>query len=244
MRGDEVITDIISGIYKIRNVINGKFYVGSAVGFSHRKSQHFSALNLNEHFNIHLQRSWLKYGQDNFVFEIIEYCEECDLIKREQYYLDLYWPLGVLYNISPTAGNTLGRKLREETKQKLSEINEGENNPRSKLIWENIKEIRKKYFDGFTEKQLAEEYGVSVHGIQHVIENRNWYDPNYKPPSDFFGRRGERNGGAKLTKEQVKSIREEYKKGGIFQKDLAIKYNVNRMTILRIVNNKYWKELK
>jgi group I intron endonuclease len=44
--------------------------------------------------------------------EILEYCDSEDLIKREQYYLDLLEPK---YNLLTKAGSTLGYKHTEET---------------------------------------------------------------------------------------------------------------------------------
>lgn len=232
-----------SGIYKIVNLITGMFYIGSAVDLIHRRNQHFSALSLNYHFNIHLQRSYNKYEKKSFLFVILEYCDKQNLLQREQHHLNLYWGKNLLYNISPLAGSNIGRKLREETKEKLSIINLGENNPRTHLNWEDIQKIRKEYFEDKKMEQLAKCYGVTKSCIQHIVFNINWYDPNYNPPKNNFGRSGERNGGAKLTKEQIMEIRNRYKNENIFQKDLAAEYGVCRATIMRIVNNKHWKKI-
>lgn len=49
-----------------------------------------------------------------------------------------------------------------------------------------------------------------------------------------------RNGGAKITPEQVQEIREKLKKDKP-QKELADEYGVSRPTITRIANNKIWR---
>jgi len=79
-----------SGIYKIENIINGKLYVGSAKDFGQRWERHKKDLANNRHSSIKLQRSYNKYGPDNFRFSIIEKVEyKKDLfIEREQYYID------------------------------------------------------------------------------------------------------------------------------------------------------------
>ena len=59
-----------SGVYQIRNTVNGKVYIGSAKHFNKRKSQHFHYLKTNKHHSQKLQRSYNKYGIQNFVFEI------------------------------------------------------------------------------------------------------------------------------------------------------------------------------
>ncbi len=55
-----------SGIYYWNNKINNKKYVGSAKDFIIRKKRHLNYLNKNDHYNIKLQRSWNKYGLNNF----------------------------------------------------------------------------------------------------------------------------------------------------------------------------------
>ena len=77
-----------SGIYQIRNLVNGKVYVGSAVNLRARMQSHFGELKNNKHNNRHLQRAYDKYGLDKFVFEVLEYVEKDMLLEREQYYID------------------------------------------------------------------------------------------------------------------------------------------------------------
>lgn len=105
-----------SGIYAIKNIANRKLYVGSALNLSKRWSNHKSDLNKNKHSNIHLQRAWNKYGIDNFVFEILEYCEKESLIIKEQSWMDFCKPD---YNLNPVAGSNLGRKWSNEVKENM-----------------------------------------------------------------------------------------------------------------------------
>lgn len=123
-----------SGIYKITNIVNKKVYIGSASFLNKRKGNHFDKLKTNKHYNKKLQNAFNKYGNENFIWELIEYCEKSNLITREQYYLDTilfaqeyirkenkkFEELG--YNISPLASSRLGVKCSEETKNKLREL--------------------------------------------------------------------------------------------------------------------------
>ena len=70
-----------SGIYKILNKVNGKYYVGSTKNFNTRWNSHKAKLNKNTHTNIHLQNSYNKFGKENFEFHIVEYF--CDLKVKE-----------------------------------------------------------------------------------------------------------------------------------------------------------------
>lgn len=70
-----------SGIYKILNKINGKYYVGSTKNFNKRWNSHKANLNKHTHPNIHLQNSYNKFGKENFEFHIVE--SLCDLKIKE-----------------------------------------------------------------------------------------------------------------------------------------------------------------
>ena len=108
----------ISGIYQILNKINGKSYIGSSINIKSRFHDHLKNLRRNTHDNIHLQRSWNKHGECNFIFEMIEPVSSVkNLIAREQWWID---NTENKYNILKIAGSCLGMKLSDETKLKIS----------------------------------------------------------------------------------------------------------------------------
>lgn len=112
----------ISGIYKITCKGNGKIYIGSAVNFCMRWSCHYDNLKKNKHENDYMQNAWNKYGKDSFLFEIVEFVDEHELlIKREQYWLDKTkcYNREIGFNILKFAGSALGNKLKQSTKDKL-----------------------------------------------------------------------------------------------------------------------------
>jgi len=111
-----------SGIYRILNKENKKFYIGSAVNFKGRLANHLCLLRKNSHKNLHLQNAWNKYGEDNFNFELILICDIENLIYYEQSLIDALKPQ---YNLNPTAGSPLGRKLSSSTKKKIGDANRG-----------------------------------------------------------------------------------------------------------------------
>lgn len=59
-------------IYKIRNVVNQKFYVGSTINTKERFRTHRKKLRAQTHHCRYLQSAWNKYGEECFVFEIVE----------------------------------------------------------------------------------------------------------------------------------------------------------------------------
>ena len=61
-----------SVIYRIRNIIDGKFYVGSTINQRERFRTHRTKLRAGNHHTKHLQNAWRKYGEEAFVFEVVE----------------------------------------------------------------------------------------------------------------------------------------------------------------------------
>jgi group I intron endonuclease len=106
-----------SGIYKITNILNNHCYIGSAVNINRRFIIHRYKLNDQTHHSSYFQNAWNKYGSEAFIYEVLLYCSELDLIFYEQRAIDTYKPE---YNMCPTAGSSLGRKLTEQHKSKIS----------------------------------------------------------------------------------------------------------------------------
>lgn len=110
-----------SGVYAIVNIKTEKFYIGSAVKLSRRKSEHLSDLRRGKHDNRHLQHSYNKHGEECFIFKVIEYVEdENKLLDIEDNWIKQYKPLGVTYNIREESSSNLGMKHSDEAKRKMS----------------------------------------------------------------------------------------------------------------------------
>lgn len=132
-------------IYKITNLANGKFYIGSTMHkFVKRKSEHVTALQKGYHFNSHLQSAWNKYGEENFTFEVIqEFIDGMDQVEVLKKELEIIESLCPEYNICrKTAGGKLGRTLSEEEKKKIGDIHRGKRHSEETIL--KIKEVRKR----------------------------------------------------------------------------------------------------
>lgn len=111
-----------SGIYKWTNKLTNDIYIGQSINLSKRFIKYFNLSYLNERNSLVINRALIKYGYSNFSLEILEYCDIANLNEREQYYFDLLDPK---YNTLKIAGSSLGHKLSEETKAKISEALKG-----------------------------------------------------------------------------------------------------------------------
>lgn len=87
-----------------------------------RRQVHFRELRKETHHNIYFQRAFDKHDENAFGWTILEYVENPNiLISREDLYLKMFWPTGLLYNTCPVAGSPLGVKRTEETCRKIRE---------------------------------------------------------------------------------------------------------------------------
>lgn len=98
----------LSGVYKIKCIITGKFYIGSSYRIFNRFKKHISNLKCQKHCNRYLQNAWNKYGKDKFEWSILEKIELSDhsvLLEREQFWIDLERPFDrtIGYNLSECA---------------------------------------------------------------------------------------------------------------------------------------------
>jgi len=98
---------LASGVYTIRNTLNGREYVGSAAAFRYRWNKHRSELSRGVHSNSKLQRAWDKHGPAAFEFKPLLICARKDNIFYEQRAMDALQPF---YNLVKKAGSVLGLK--------------------------------------------------------------------------------------------------------------------------------------
>ena len=101
----------------IVNLKNGKRYVGSSVDIYNRIHEHVHNLNRNKAHNKHLQNAWNKYGQECFIYSILEYCDVSIRFEREQYYIDCIKPE---YNLTLNVVANFGHSVTDDTKEKIS----------------------------------------------------------------------------------------------------------------------------
>ena len=146
-------------IYKITNLKNGKFYIGSSLSFESRKKRHLNSLRNKTHHNIYLTRAFEKYGEESFEFSYkeIEVEDRKQLQILEERYIKFCWNSGKLYNVSKmgSGGDLISyhpnhdeivKKTSETNKKRYANMTEeeriilsqkmvGENNPNYGNKW-------------------------------------------------------------------------------------------------------------
>lgn len=220
-------------IYKIGNLIDGKVYIGQTnQSFNARKTSHKSSLKRNKHYNLHLQRAWNKYGEENFIFEEIKKCSEYELDQFEIYFIEKYNSCNKDFGYNIDVGGGSLKRLSQETIEKIAV------KKRVKVILINTKET----FD--SAEEASSKYKVSTSSISMCCKgdrnfagrlfNGEWmvwkflseYDENEKHE---FKQNKRANNKKKITclntKEVFNTINE-----------AASKYEVERRAISKVLN--------
>lgn len=217
-----------SGIYKITDLRNNKIYIGRATDLDNRKWRHFCYCDINNYtfssikteINMKIHQAMIESGNKNdFLFEVIEECPKEKLNEREKYYIKFFNSL-IPNGYNSTEGGDSYPHLQ------------GENHPNHKITLEQSKIIKKMLYQGKTVKEIIEIIPQATMGIISSINNgRSWYDSDIKYPISSL------NGVKKLSKEDIKFIRELRIKGSSC-KELAKKYKTSSSNISNITIGK------
>lgn len=126
-------------IYKIRNVANNKFYVGSTTNTRERFRNHRKTLRGNRHHCLHLQASWNKYGEDCFKFEVVEEVESEELLwAAEDRWLDEHFGKPYCYNA--------GRSADAPMRGRYGELSPNFGKPKTDIEREQISRSLKEFY--------------------------------------------------------------------------------------------------
>lgn len=241
-----------NGIYRIRNLTNGKCYIGSAAskgGFKNRWKDHRKFLGRNKHHSRKLQNAWNKYGADAFAFEILLYCDPENCLIYEQIALDHYKPE---YNIYKIAGSSLGTKHSDKTKAKLRQIKTGlhlgEKNPAAKINEQIVRSILDDMESGMRGPAISKKYNLSLTQTKAIMAGRSWSHILASNEIEKIRQRnlksaalGSRNGRSKLTEQNVLEIKLTLRYTPI--KDIATKFGVSISCIKNIKYEYKWSHI-
>lgn len=241
-----------SGVYKITNKVNGKFYIGSSYDVDNRWMCHRRDLNAGTHPNPKLQNAWTKYGKDNFIFEVIEEVQANQdlLFERENHYLSTLKPYerNIGFNICPDAkggDNITHNPNRDKFIEKMLVINKGEgngmygkNHSEKSILEQKNKAVGRYTLDWFIEK-YGEEGNKKFETRRQMLMNRkiNYItDPNassmsFKGHKHKAGFKEKSNQSKLYFKEHWNEFVELIKSGKYSQRQLSNNLGISRQTL-------------
>lgn len=258
-----------SCIYRIINLINNKSYIGlSRKGLNERKRRHITELRGKRHHNQYLQNAFDKYGEENFIFEILEFVESDFIGEREKFYIEKYktnlkengYNLNsggdeIKFNVDDSTKEKLRKKnigkiLSEDHKRKIGESNKG--NIISNEHKKRVSEYMKKLHASGKNKHVLKNLKPHKKGeFKHTEESKHKIGLSRKGKTyeEIFGIEKAKKEREKKSKQTSGSNNPFYKKidihlikkmvdSGVKVKDIANEFDVTRATI----NNKFKKK--
>lgn len=239
-----------SGIYMVVNLINDKKYIGQSKNIKKRFQSHHLVDYKNENncnYNTKFYQAIRKYGIDNFEVIILKLCEEKELDDLEIKYIKEFDTFKNGYN-STKGGQFWSSNIHsEETEEKRKQTREknkslmSENHPRAKLTNQQVWDIRQRYIDGESIKEIYNDF-KDLYANQQTFK-RIVLGQTYVTVGNIPTKEQVRHTNAKLTDVQVKEIRNSYKKGVVSYRELGKKYGLSESSIASIIKRETYKNV-
>lgn len=152
----------------IMSVESKKVYIGRSIDISNRWRRHKWELRNNIHCNQHLQAAWNKYGEDKFIFSVVELCE--NIVERETHYIRHFESndSNKGYNILSECDEVVNKNIRKKAVHK-------ESNSKA-IIGIQVDTGNEVYFDSF--RDVSEALNISHNSIQECLST--WKGGNAK----------------------------------------------------------------
>ena len=218
--------------------------MGQTISTAHKRFTNHKADSKKNKGCVKLNRALRKHGFDNFIIEAIAVTDsQSEADELERYYIQLFDSIKDGYNIRE--GGSCGQ-LSESSKKIISETNReknrGEDNVRSKLTEEKVRQIMSMNQRGVAIRFIAEEMGVSCNTIQQALLGRTWtHITGLKRIRGLSKRimKGQSHPASKLNEELVRQIRSEYETVHSY-KELAERYGLGMSTVRDLIKRYTW----
>lgn len=165
----------MTGIYMIKNLINGKCYIGQSINIKRRFKEHKSRILQKscKEYNSSLYQDIRKFGLQNFSFEVLEECSKEYLNEREIFWISYYNANSPFfgYNLLEGGATTFFKNSRVLSEEEVEEI--------KKLLRKNI-----------SQTEIARLFNVNQGTISDINVGDSWFssDENYpiRKKQDYY----------------------------------------------------------
>ena len=109
------------GVYLIRNLVNGKIYIGKSINIYKRILAHIYSLTAkrDKEENSHFIAAWHKYGKKSFEYIVLEECLIDELSEKELFWITQYNSIDSSIGYNKRLDSSSGMIPHEETRLKL-----------------------------------------------------------------------------------------------------------------------------
>lgn len=158
---------MIGGTYQIKNIINGKRYIGKSTNIKNRWQQHRSDLRAGRHHNKQLQNEWNTYGEDNFLMELLFECSDNDTLnEKEKYYIEKFNTTNSEYGYNLTKGGD-SYEIVEETREKLRGLG-------SKFSEEEVRQIKLALYCLMDRKEIQKQFNIKKGALEGIVSGSSF----------------------------------------------------------------------
>jgi group I intron endonuclease len=107
-------------IYKIKNIVNNKQYVGCTITSLKKRFEEHAWRCLKTDINTKFCNSVKKYGIENFKIDLIEECDVKNIYERETFFIKEYNTYNIGLNSTHGGEGCLGYRHSKEIREKIS----------------------------------------------------------------------------------------------------------------------------
>jgi len=233
-------------VYRISHIDSGKSYIGITTNYKKRMQVHFNSHNTNSY----LHRTIKKHGKENFKHEIIFECNSWkELCEEETEYIKIFntkAPNG--YNLTDGGEGTLGRLYSLETRKKIGKMS------KNRFVSE---KTRKKMSDAKLNMSLETRKKISESNKNKIVSNETRKKMSETRKGFVCSKEAKQNmsiaqqNKSNKTKQKIAKTLSIFSKeqiieikqmliNGVFQKDIAKKFNVVQSTIGSIKRGEHY----